>query len=272
MVLILGKQYNSAVSTAEFFFSGRHLINCVIIAVTAFSGLYKPEARFITLLDTQTVDFSHYLYIPSIVLYMSAFNPERHITNIDYKIVAALEKISEVFRVLLWSEAKEHKLSPIQMQLLIFLKYHNTDKHRRIAAMAKEFNMTKATISDSIKVLELKGLIQRTADSLDSRSFNFALTDQGQKLTGMIEHFTLPLDGAIATLSPLQKHVMYSAVLDLIYRLNQNGIISTQRMCYNCFYYKGDRDKEHHCNLMQRPLAFDELRFECPEHVIRKES
>ncbi|WP_207512252.1 MarR family winged helix-turn-helix transcriptional regulator [Longitalea luteola] len=197
---------------------------------------------------------------------MSAFDPERHITNVDYKIVAALEKISEVFRVLLWTEAKEHKLSPIQMQLLIFIKYHNSDKQRRIASMAREFNLTKATISDSIKVLELKGLIKRSDDVLDSRSFNFSLTEQGMKLTGMIENFTLPLDGAIATLSPLQKEQFLMAILELIYRLNQNGIISTQRMCYNCFYYNGDRQQVHYCNLMQKALVIDELRIECPEH------
>ncbi|THU37321.1 winged helix-turn-helix transcriptional regulator [Niastella caeni] len=199
---------------------------------------------------------------------MSAFNPERHITNVDYKIVAALEKISEVFRVLLWTEAKEHKLSPIQLQLLIFIKYHTSDKQRRIASMAREFNLTKATISDSIKVLEQKGLIKRTDDALDSRSFNFSLTDQGMKLTGMIENFTLPLDGAIATLTPQQKDQFLKLVLDLIYRLNQSGIISTQRMCYTCFYYNGDRQQDHFCNLMQKPLAIDELRIECPEHVM----
>jgi DNA-binding MarR family transcriptional regulator len=201
---------------------------------------------------------------------MSAFNPEGHITNVDHKIVAALEKISEVFRVLLWQEAKEHKLSPIQLQLLIFLKYHMTDKHRRIAAMAKEFNLTKATISDSIKVLEQKGLIDRSADVLDSRSFNFSLTDKGMNLTAMIENFSLPLDESIATLSPEQKEGLLSAVLDTIYRLNQTGIISTQRMCYNCLYYNGDRKEQHHCNLMQKPLTFDELRFECPEHLMKK--
>ena len=201
---------------------------------------------------------------------MSAFNPERHIANIDYKIVAALEKISEVFRVLLWTEAKEHKLSPIQMQLLIFIKYHAADKHRRIAAMAREFNLTKATISDSIRVLEQKGLIKRTDDAIDSRSFNFSLTEQGLKLTGMIENFTLPLDGAIATLPPQQKETILLSVLDLIYRLNQNGVISTQRMCYNCFYYAGDRQQTHFCNLMQKPLLVDDLRIECPEHMNNK--
>jgi DNA-binding MarR family transcriptional regulator len=203
---------------------------------------------------------------------MSAFNPERHITNVDYKIVAALEKIAEVFRVLLWTEAKEHKLSPIQMQLLIFIKYHNSDKQRRIASMAREFNLTKATISDSIKVLEQKGLIKRTDDAFDSRSFNFSLTDQGMKLTGMIENFTLPLDGAIATLSPQQKDQFLMSLLDLIFRLNRTGIISTQRMCYSCFYYRGDMQQNHFCNLMQKPLAIDELRIECPEHVMKEKS
>jgi DNA-binding MarR family transcriptional regulator len=186
--------------------------------------------------------------------------------------VAALEKISEVFRVLLWTEAKEHKLSPIQMQLLIFIKYHNSDKQRRIASMAREFNLTKATISDSIKVLEQKGLIKRTDDAFDSRSFNFSLTDQGTKLTGMIENFTLPLDGAIATLSPLQKDQFLMSLLDLVFRLNQTGIISTQRMCYSCFYYRGDMKQNHFCNLMQKPLAIDELRIECPEHVMKDKS
>jgi len=203
---------------------------------------------------------------------MSAFDPERHITNIDYKIVAALEKISEVFRVLLWTEAKEHKLSPIQLQLLIFLKYHSSEKQRRIASMAREFNLTKATISDSIKVLEQKGLIQRTDDEFDSRSFNFSLTEKGMKLTGMIENFTLPLDGAIAELSSQQKEFFLLSVLDLIFRLNQNSIITTQRMCYNCFYYGGDRQQNHFCNLMQKPLKVDELRIECPEHTMKEKS
>jgi DNA-binding MarR family transcriptional regulator len=197
---------------------------------------------------------------------MSSFDPAKHLTNIDYKIVAALEKISEVFRVLLWAEAKGNNVSPIQLQLLIFLKYHKLEKQCRIAFMAKEFNLTKATISDSVKVLEQKGLVQRVGDTNDSRSYNFSLTEKGEKVTEIIEKFTIPLDGAIATLEQSQKEYLLSSVLDLIFRLNQQGIISTQRMCYTCFYYGGNRKDHHFCNLMQQQLAFDDLRWECPEH------
>ena len=202
---------------------------------------------------------------------MSSFNPERHLTNVDSKIVAALEKISEVFRVLLWAGAKEHKVSPIQLQLLIFLKYHRSDKHCKVASMAKEFNLTKATISDSIKTLEQKELIKRTPDANDSRSFTFSLTDKGEKVTGLVENFTGPLDGVISSLSIQQKEYLLTSVMDLIYRLNKEGIISTQRMCYTCGYYGGDRKEYHYCNLMKAPLTLDDLRLDCPEHLFKKE-
>jgi len=201
---------------------------------------------------------------------MSAFNPENHLINIDAKIVASLEKISEVFRVLLWAEAKEHRVSPIQLQLLIFLKYHPLTAHRRIAFLAREFNLTKATISDSIRVLEEKGLVLRSDDANDSRGYNFSLTEKGEQLTASVENFTGPLDGAIAALTEQQKEYLLSSVLDLIYRLNQMGIISTQRMCFNCYYYSGDRAKDHYCNLVNAPLAYDSIRFECPEHKMKE--
>jgi len=197
---------------------------------------------------------------------MSSFNPETHVANMDAKIVASLEKISEVFRVLLWMEAKEHRVSPIQLQLLIFLKYHKDPGQRRIAALAREFNLTKATISDSMRVLELKGLIERRSDTDDSRGYNFSLTDKGELMTSAVENFSGPLDNAIASLTDMQKEYLLSSALDLIYRLNQKGIISTQRMCYNCSFYSGDRRERHFCNLIQQPLAFSELRFDCPEH------
>ena len=200
---------------------------------------------------------------------MSAFNPENHLVNIDAKIVASLEKISEVFRVLLWAEAKEHRVSPIQLQLLIFLKYHPLTAHRRIAFLAREFNLTKATISDSMRVLEEKGLVLRTDDATDSRGYNFSLTEKGEALTASVENFTGPLDGAIAALTAQQKEYLLSSVLDLIYRLNQMGIISTQRMCFNCYYYNGDRATTHYCNLVQAPLEYESIRFECPEHKMK---
>ena len=59
---------------------------------------------------------------------MSVFNLENQNGTLDNKIVAGLERLSQVFRILLWDKAKEHRLSPIQIQLLIFIQYHSSDK------------------------------------------------------------------------------------------------------------------------------------------------
>ena len=91
---------------------------------------------------------------------MSVFNLENQNANLDNKIVAGLERLSQVFRILLWEKAKEHSLSPIQIQLLIFIRHHSADK-TTISYLAQEFNFTKPTISDAIKILEQKKLVSQ---------------------------------------------------------------------------------------------------------------
>ena len=83
------------------------------------------------------------------------FDPIEQNENIDSKIIAGLERISRVFRLLLWDIAKDENLSPIQIQFLIFLLY-NKPSRRRITDIANEFNLTKATVSDAISSLEEK--------------------------------------------------------------------------------------------------------------------
>ena len=88
----------------------------------------------------------------------SAFDILNQNTNTDSKIIASLERIAQAFRVLLWNESKEFSLSPIQIQVLIFLLHHDTDK-RKVSFWSGEFNISKATISETVKILEQKKLI-----------------------------------------------------------------------------------------------------------------
>lgn len=58
----------------------------------------------------------------------SAFDLEHQNSSIESKIIASLERVSQAFRVLLWNESKEFSLSPIQVQVLIFLLHHSEQK------------------------------------------------------------------------------------------------------------------------------------------------
>lgn len=196
---------------------------------------------------------------------MSSLNPEQHLVDINSKVIASLAKLSEVFWVLLQTQAQRHGLSATQLQLLLFIKFHPATHQRKAAFMAREFHVTKATISDSIKALVQKGLIQRNSDAKDSRSHILSLTPKGEALAASAENFTTPLYTGVHELPAPKKESLLTSVFDLIYRLNQIGIISTQRMCYNCRYYGGDRNDHHYCNLLNQPLVVNDLRLECPE-------
>ena len=122
----------------------------------------------------------------------SIFNPAQQAGNVSSKVVAALERLSEAFRVLLWNEAKQYGLSPIQIQVLIFLQHYPEEK-RTVTYLASYFNMTKATISDAVKSLESKKLLIRKAMANDSRSHTLHLVKDGKTLAAKVERFAQPM-------------------------------------------------------------------------------
>ncbi|MDT8411267.1 MAG: MarR family winged helix-turn-helix transcriptional regulator [Vicingaceae bacterium] len=197
---------------------------------------------------------------------LSTFNLINQNQKIESKIVVALERISEAFRVLLWNESKENNLSPIQIQVLIFLYFHDSEKCK-VSYLAEEFNMTKATISDSVKVLLAKKLVEKEINSLDTRSYSLSLTKAGNKVAKKTAFFALPIEQPIEKLSSEQKLIMLKGLLKLIYDLNKSGIITTQRMCFTCSFYTS-KNGIHYCNLLNTNLAEHEIRIDCPEHAI----
>ncbi len=184
--------------------------------------------------------------------------------KIESKIVVALERVSEAFRVLLWNESKENALSPIQIQILIFIQFHSSEKCK-VSYLATEFNMTKATVSDSVKVLLAKELVTKETDPADARSYSLSLTHQGKKIARKTSLFASSIEKPIDELTKEQKNVMLNGLLKLIYDLNKSGIITVQRMCFTCSHYRQDNGI-HYCTLLKRTLAENEIRVDCPEH------
>ncbi|MDO7138901.1 MarR family winged helix-turn-helix transcriptional regulator [Algibacter lectus] len=186
--------------------------------------------------------------------------------NVNQKIISGLERISNAFRVLLWEESKLYKISPIQIQLLIFCGTHKKED-LNVSFLATEYDLTKATISDSIKVLLKKELLSKTINAKDSRSFTVQLTKKGKEIVEKTSGFTTVLKESINSFSELEKGIFLERLMLLIYQLNQKDVISTQRMCLTCFHYKKDGNN-HYCNLMEEQLKNSELQIDCPEHQV----
>jgi DNA-binding MarR family transcriptional regulator len=197
---------------------------------------------------------------------MSIFNLTNQNFSIDNKIVAGLERLSQVFRILLWEKAKEHSLSPIQIQLLIFIQHHSADK-TTVSYLAQEFNFTKPTISDAIKVLDQKNLIKKIIDSNDSRSYTIQLTASGKKIVLETENFTNPITEIITKSNEADKLVLWENISNLISLLNRQEIISVQRTCFNCSHYT-TKNKNSFCSLLNQKLLTKDIRIDCEEFAI----
>ncbi len=196
----------------------------------------------------------------------SAFDLNHQQTNIESKIIASLERVSQAFRVLLWNESKELVLSPLQVQVLIFLLHHPDDRCK-VSYLADEFNMSKATISDAIKALEQKLLIEKYYDPQDTRSYKIYLTNKGKGLAKRTSLFAQQIQLPIEAMNQKDKENLLASMINIIHHLNNVGIISIQRMCLTCQFYKtSEIGQSHFCNLMNKPLTTAELQVDCKEH------
>lgn len=196
----------------------------------------------------------------------SVFDLDHQNASVESRIVASLERVSQAFRVLLWNESKEFSLSPIQIQVLIFLLHHSDEK-RKVSYLADEFNMTKATISDTVKTLVQKQLISKEYEPHDTRSYIIHLTDKGKDVAEKTSLFAKQIQVPIDKLHETDKENLLLSLLEIIHHLNKAGIITIQRMCFTCHFYKSnENDQAHFCSLMNTKLADTELRIDCTEH------
>lgn len=193
----------------------------------------------------------------------SVFDPNFQNQSIEAKIVVGLERIDESFRVSLWQKSKETSLSPIQMQILIFLFFHESEK-RKVSYLAKEFNLTKATVSEAIRTLHKKGFIRKETETQDSRSYIIHLTEKGTETAQKTSSFANILLKPLSDLSEKQKEVLLESLLELIKKLQEVNIIQVQRMCFSCRFYA--HEEGHYCKLLSKPLNIQSLRIDCPEY------
>lgn len=188
------------------------------------------------------------------------FDPKVQESDLSSKSVVGLERISEVFRVLLWQKSNETGLSPIQIQLLIFIKNHDSSL-ANVSQLAREFNMKKPTISDAVKVLFQKELITKESGS-DARAYTILLTEKGKSVVDSLKDFGEPVKDILDELDPKEKDALFQSLAKVIFKLNQRGLIDVQRTCFGCRFYEKSSNG-HYCQFIKKPLLENEIRLDC---------
>jgi DNA-binding MarR family transcriptional regulator len=199
------------------------------------------------------------------------FDPASQHGDVDDKLVAALERLSQVFGVLLREAARRHGLSPIQARFLVYLLHHDVEL-RRVGGLAREFDLTPATVSDAVATLETKGLVDREPWPEDRRVVTLRLTPEGEELANELSAWADPVKEHLYRFAPEEREVMMRFLIDLVGSLQRAGVITVARMCVTCRFFRRDLHptaaRPHHCALLDVPLGVPDLRVDCPEHEL----
>lgn len=192
------------------------------------------------------------------------FDPNHQQLDLSSKIVAGLERISQAFKVLLWEKAKHLGLSPIQIQILIFIAHHKS-QYNTVSFLAREFHVTKPTLSDAIRALDQKGLIEKDHSNVDNRSYSIMLSELGRTMVLETQDFADPLALALDRTSLEEREKLFHTLSKLIHQLHQNDILTEQRSCFSCKFY-GKQGTAPYCHLLERELKTSDIRLDCVEH------
>jgi DNA-binding MarR family transcriptional regulator len=199
----------------------------------------------------------------------SLFDPSAQHHDVDARIVAALERLSQVFRVRLREEARRRNLSPIQAQFLVYLLHHDVEL-RRVSQLAREFDLTQATVSDAVASLETKGLLRREQWPEDRRVVTLRLTPEGDGLATSLSNWADPIREHVEGFSQGERETGMGFLMELAGSLQRSGLITVARMCVTCRFFRRDvrpgEASPHHCGLLNVPLGGSDLRVDCPEH------
>lgn len=186
-------------------------------------------------------------------------------------ILIGLAKIGLALKSQSWQDAGQQGLTPTQGQILSLLMNQGESK-MRLSEVAQNLAVTAATASDAVASLVDKKLVQKTRSPQDGRAIAITLTTEGQQAAAQTASWSHFLLNTVDELSDEEQVIFLRGLIKMIRRLQEQGQISTAKMCVTCRFFQPNRyptaDLPHHCALVDAPFADGNLRLNCPEHVV----
>jgi DNA-binding MarR family transcriptional regulator len=180
-----------------------------------------------------------------------------------------MEWISRVFRKLLWDLAKELHITPIQIQLLVFISSHK-EEFNTVTHLARAFQLTAATVSDTISTLEEKNLLRRQTDLDDRRIHYLKLTSKGKQISRRLSNWERPMLAQLKLFSNDSRERVLIFLMQFIEALKRDDILPEAKTCFSCNYFRMTRSKNiensYDCILRNVSLKKNELRLDCPNY------
>lgn len=171
-----------------------------------------------------------------------------------------LERLAALIHQSVRDDAARHGLQPIHVQVLGYLARANRYSDLPIA-IAEYFGITRGTVSQSINVLERKGLLVKRPDPRHGRRIHLELTEAGMAV--LADSWTARVEQVIAGETGHQGE-LESALRSLLSGLQQLNQHRPFGVCRGCAHFLKSADGAR-CGLTGEPLEKEQTTRICRE-------
>ncbi|HWO56632.1 MAG TPA: MarR family transcriptional regulator [bacterium] len=184
------------------------------------------------------------------------------------RIADGLMRLAQVIGSLNTATAVARGLSALQLQMLQLLAQRGGSE--TVGFFARRFLIKASTVSDSLRVLESRGLVSKRRDHADARVVHIAITPEGREAVAIAAASAEKLKRLVAGWDEGRRAVILPALIDLIDGLQREGAIPVDRMCVACRYFAINCDTDggsapYFCRFINAPLRALDLRVDCPD-------
>ncbi|MES2353244.1 MAG: MarR family transcriptional regulator [Pseudomonadota bacterium] len=175
-----------------------------------------------------------------------------------------VERLGNLIRTELRRIGGEHGLQVVHLQALVYLyranRYSNTPQ-----ALSEFLHLTKGTVSQSLMLLDRRGLIERYEDEVDRRVVRLRLSPVGEQLI-VESQIGTQWQEATREISANRIRNSVSALRETLFVMQLDNGGRTFGVCHSCGYLQRESQRVFRCGLMGDRLSGPETRRICREH------
>jgi DNA-binding MarR family transcriptional regulator len=184
-------------------------------------------------------------------------------------LLELVERLGNLMRSELRKAGSDESLQPVHLQALIYLtkanRYSNTPQ-----ALAEYLGLTKGTVSQTLLLLDRRGLIERFEDDIDRRVVRLRLSSAGEQLLAEAQP-TLPWQNATRNISPNRIRNATSALREALMTLQEDNEGAAFGVCHSCAWCQKLSQRIYRCGQMGDRLSGPETRKICRIYEPKKE-
>ena len=176
-------------------------------------------------------------------------------------LLELVDRLGNLMRSELRKAGADESLQPVHLQALMYLaranRYSNTPQ-----ALAEYLGLTKGTVSQTLLLLDRRGLIERFEDDVDRRVVRLRLSSAGERFLTESQP-ALPWQNATRNISPNRIRNATSALREALSTLQEDNEGRVFGDCGNCAWCQKLSQRIYRCGRMGDRLSGPETRKIC---------